>query len=262
MHKQHTAEIVDLPIVFDNPSFNQKLQEEFLQCIKDNSAESWKQIVCETKDNHTLLVSRSTVHEKRYKIVASFNNTVDACFDFTTDIETRPSWDEMCVSAKIIEQIDSSTRIQYTKARAIFPLAARDSCNIFKKFELDDGIKMTIAHGVTHIKCPEIHGVVRSEAVLIGSYFEPCPDQPNHCIITQIIEVDPKGWIPHSVIKTVASLAVPQAARKLRKILAAIPSKLDFGKEGSSRIPGSNPSSAVISSSDSGMIRRSDSLSL
>lgn len=150
----------------------------------------------------------------------------------------------MCLEARIIEQVDANTRIQYTRAKAIFPLAARDSCNIFKKFSLPDSSKITIAHAVLHPACPEVPGLVRSEAKMIASKFSPHPTNINACIITQIIEIDPKGWVPQSVIKGLAHFAVPAAAKKLQRILASLPpSARNSTTEGP----------VVISSKDSGV---------
>ncbi|KAJ3213253.1 hypothetical protein HK099_007500 [Clydaea vesicula] len=200
---------------------NENLITEIIDLIDNNDLNYWKKV--EEKADIGLQVFRSYEHEQRYKMKAEFKNDVEVCFNFCTDILARPKWDEMCAEAKIFEKINENTRIQYTRSKAIFPVAARDNVNIFHTRVLADGRLLSLAHSVKYDKQPVVPGVVRADAVMIGAIYQKHPTKPGYTIITQINEMDPKGWIPKTVIKTITAIAVPSALRKLQSKIEAIP---------------------------------------
>ena len=53
---------------------------------------------------------------------------------------------------------------------------------------------------VIFLFCPS-----RAETILSGSIIRPYTDDPNSTRVTLLIQVDMKGWIPHTIVNTFGS---------------------------------------------------------
>ncbi|KAJ3086764.1 START domain-containing protein 10 [Quaeritorhiza haematococci] len=195
----------------------------------------WK-LVTEEKDPPLKLFRyhRGGGQVNRFKIVAELPNSAEMAYKFCTNVLARPQWDEMCVEAKLIAELDSTTKIYYTRSKGVFPVASRDLCNLFHTREIggtgsgvgENGTAkkgkryLAVARSVDHPDVASPSGVVRAWAHMIGTIISPHPTDPEKCILTQVNEIDPRGSVPSSVVKYVAGYAVPGGIKKLRKFVS------------------------------------------
>ncbi|KAJ1811679.1 hypothetical protein LPJ56_005749, partial [Coemansia sp. RSA 2599] len=163
-------------------------------------------------------------------------------FDLLADILRRPEWDELTESTQIIEKLGQSDAIHYVKAKAIWPTAARDSVLIshITALDLPDASGKTaraylnVSQSTVDERVPEKDalGIVRMEAGIAGQLITHASndDRVRHglegeqwCRVVQIADGDLKGWIPKSVIKFIATQALPRSLTKVCKQLSQLP---------------------------------------
>ncbi|KAJ2873364.1 hypothetical protein FB639_004220, partial [Coemansia asiatica] len=158
----------------------------------------------------------------------------------------RPEWDELTESTKIIEKLGHGDSIHYVKAKAIWPTAARDSVLISHITALDISDAsgkatqafLNVSQSIVDERMPErdSEGIVRMEAGIAGQLITRATDvdrmqnglQGEHwCKVVQIADGDLKGWIPKSVIKFIATQALPRSLTKVCKQLSELPPSPD-----------------------------------
>jgi len=62
---------------------------------------------------------------------------------------------------------------------------------------------------------PEISGYVRGHLIISGWTIKPAAENPNHSIVSYVIQTDPKGWLPGFVIAN-AQKSCPDSIKILR----------------------------------------------
>ncbi|KAJ3117019.1 START domain-containing protein 10 [Nowakowskiella sp. JEL0407] len=135
----------------------------------------------------------------------------------------RHEWDDLCVSASIIESIDASTKIQYMKTKGVFPVAPRDTVVLAYIQKLSQQKYLNVTRSITHPSCPEYSGVVRMDAKIAGQVVYRAPSgDPRCCRVVQIVDGDLKGNIPARIISFVATQAVPKGFKSLDRALAVV----------------------------------------
>jgi hypothetical protein len=106
-----------------------------------------------------------------YKFEVSIPRPIEETYEFFCDIEKRPQWDEMTVEARILNDIDASNRLHYTRAKGFFAFPSRDLVTLYHRRCLSDGRLMSLATSVSDVFYPLMTGVVRAHAYFIGNIF-------------------------------------------------------------------------------------------
>ncbi|KAJ1652357.1 hypothetical protein IWQ61_007292 [Dispira simplex] len=175
-----------------------------------------------------------------FKIVADLNNSAYSTFDLVTDITRRPTWDSLCAEARVVELLDDDmydpprTMIQYMRMKPVWPTSARDACVLSHCRALPDGRLLNVTKSVNHSQCSErdTDGLVRMVAGIAGQIVFPVTSSQGEqvgsntrptCRMVQIVDGDPRGWIPKSVTKFVATKAVPDSIQQLNNALLELP---------------------------------------
>ncbi|KAJ1839817.1 hypothetical protein LPJ73_006630, partial [Coemansia sp. RSA 2703] len=164
-------------------------------------------------------------------------------FDLLADVLRRPEWDELTEATEIIEKLGQGDAIHYVKAKAIWPTAARDSLLLSHITSVDiDGSAaddqtkrayMNVSQSIVDDRVPErdAEGIVRMEAGLAGQLVTQATLEDKMrlglqgdqwCRVVQIADGDLKGWIPKSVIKFIATQALPRSLTKVCQQLAVL----------------------------------------
>ncbi|KAJ2741259.1 hypothetical protein GGI20_005314 [Coemansia sp. BCRC 34301] len=160
-------------------------------------------------------------------------------FDLLANILRRTEWDELTESTEILQHLAQGDAIHYVKMKAIWPTAARDSVlisRIKKTKHEDEDAFLNVSQSIEDSRVPEKHaeGIVRMEAALAGQIVTNASredrarlglDGEHWCKVTQIADGDMKGWIPKSVLKFVATQALPRSLAKVCRQLAATQSR-------------------------------------
>ncbi|KAJ1994966.1 hypothetical protein EDC05_001342 [Coemansia umbellata] len=164
-------------------------------------------------------------------------------FDLLADVTRRPEWDELTDSAKIVEKLGNGDAIHYIKMKPIWPTAARDSVLLARITDIALGSSsagrkskgfLNVSQSVEDSRIPEntAEGLVRMEAGIAGQLITEVPEEEKQklnlegekwCKVVQIADGDLKGWIPSSVLKFIATQALPRSLTKVCKQLADMP---------------------------------------
>ncbi|KAJ1723537.1 hypothetical protein LPJ53_002106 [Coemansia erecta] len=183
-----------------------------------------------------------------FRITFYAPTTPATAFDLLADVLRRPEWDELTETTKIIEKLGQGDAIHYVKAKAIWPTASRDSLLLSHITSVDingtaahDRSKrayMNVSQSIVDDRVPErdAEGIVRMEAGIAGQLITQATsadkarlglEGEQWCRVVQIADGDLKGWIPKSVIKFIATQALPRSLTKVCQQLALLPPSLD-----------------------------------
>ncbi|KAI8324445.1 Bet v1-like protein [Martensiomyces pterosporus] len=168
-------------------------------------------------------------------------------FDLLANILRRPEWDELTETTRIVDQLSQADSIHYLKMKPVWPTAARDSVLIShiasvklggseKAEEAGDGAEygyLNASQSIEDDRVPERkeEGIVRMEAGIAGQLVTLATKEDkerlglvgeNWCKVVQLADGDLKGWIPKSVIKFIATQALPRSLTKVSKQLAGM----------------------------------------
>ena len=146
----------------------------------------------------------------------TINATIDTVLKTTEDYETRKTWDELFNSGEVLQQIDENHQIITFRFKSpSMVVTNRDFVMSRGIKKNDDGTVLSNHVSVVFPNHPEQKGYVRGEVDVSGYYFEP---QGDKCVVTYVVQIDPKGWIPSVVVNSVASKQ-PLILAKLRDFL-------------------------------------------
>ncbi|KAJ2482847.1 hypothetical protein EV174_003112, partial [Coemansia sp. RSA 2320] len=164
-------------------------------------------------------------------------------FDLLANVLRRPEWDELTESTNIVESLGYGDSIHYLKMKAVWPTAARDSVLVSRITTVrvegqEDEAFLNVSQSIEDTRMPEkeAEGIVRMHAALAGQLVTrvPLADRErlglagdNWCKVVQIADGDLKGWIPKSVIKFIATQALPRSLTKVCSVLATTPPRHD-----------------------------------
>ncbi|KAJ2748838.1 hypothetical protein H4S06_004821, partial [Coemansia sp. BCRC 34490] len=182
-----------------------------------------------------------------FRIVFYAPTTPITAFDLLADVLRRHEWDELIDSARLVEKLGHGDAIHYIKMKAIWPTAARDSVLLARITEVAiNGTAgggggrprgrgfLNVSQSIEDSRIPEntAAGLVRMEAGIAGQLVTEASREDRErlglvgdrwCRVVQIADGDLKGWIPTSVLKFVATQALPRSLNKVCAQLAAMP---------------------------------------
>jgi len=116
-----------------------------------------------------------------------------------TRLEKRNEWDPEIIMYEVLAKITENIEVIHQGFRAPFPVTCRDFVAIrCRKLETDR--KLIFGTSIRHDSGPERTDFVRGAAPISGFLFERLPDKPKFTRVIHIVQIDPRGWIPASVV--------------------------------------------------------------
>ncbi|KAJ2725919.1 hypothetical protein GGI07_000964 [Coemansia sp. Benny D115] len=230
-----------------------ELEKTFLQLAskdEESSADSPWTALASVSNPYPITVQGHRAKPFCFRITFFAPTTPATAFDLLANILRRPEWDELTDSTEIIERLGQGDAIHYVKAKAIWPTAARDSVLLshITSVDLDDALGdakgggqrgyLNVSQSTVDSRVPErdAEGLVRMEAGIAGQLITPAAEADRQrlglqgdswCRVVQIADGDLKGWIPKSVIKFIATQALPRSLTKVCKQLSSMPPSSD-----------------------------------
>ncbi|KAJ2783987.1 hypothetical protein H4R18_001379 [Coemansia javaensis] len=181
-------------------------------------------------------------------------------FDLLSDVLRRPEWDELTEATRVVERLSATDALHYVKMRAVWPTAARDSLLLshLARARTADGrpALLNVSQSAVDPRVPEntAAGIVRMEAGIAGQLVAAAPPDDLRrlglpaagpwCKVVQIADGDLKGWIPKSVVKFIATQALPRSLAKVCRQMADLPPAADSKLLADSNAP--SPGSAHV----------------
>ncbi|CAG8594782.1 7569_t:CDS:2 [Acaulospora morrowiae] len=181
----------------DNSRFLNSMLTEILNLVDQKNFE-WR-LLHEDKNTDMKIYQHSSINYC-YKVVSTMDNTPETTYDLLADVTRRSEWDHLAKEGKVLEVTGESTRVHYFRTKAMFPTLARDAVTLAYGTQLDDGRMVHVNKSIEHKLSPNEPGVIRIHVNCAGFVVEPIKSQQNKCYLTQIIDADPKGWVPKYVI--------------------------------------------------------------
>ncbi|KAJ2335644.1 hypothetical protein GGI00_001253 [Coemansia sp. RSA 2681] len=210
----------------------------------DDSSSPWTSLVTIAKP-YPITVQGHAERPFCFRVIFYAPASPATAFDLLANILRRTEWDELTDTTRVVQGLGKGDAIHYVKMKGIWPTAARDSVLISRitairtkgnggEGEEEDGF-LNVSQSIEDSRIPEkqAEGIVRMEATLAGQLVTNVSrddrarfglEGENWCKVVQIADGDMKGWIPKSVIKFVATQALPRSLTKVCRLLAAIPS--------------------------------------
>ncbi|KAJ1667643.1 hypothetical protein IW140_001301 [Coemansia sp. RSA 1813] len=222
------------------------MEKMFMQMATQHGNEPedspWTPLVSLT-DPYPITIQGHATKPFCFRVTFYAPTTPETAFDLLADVTRRSEWDELTDSAKVVEKLGHGDAIHYVKMKAIWPTSARDSVLLARITKVDinnsiDGGKkrgyLNVSQSVEDSRIPEdtAHGIVRMEAGIAGQLITDALqedkarlglDGDKWCKVVQIADGDLKGWIPSSVLKFIATQALPRSLTKVCGQLAAMP---------------------------------------
>lgn len=117
-----------------------------------------------------------------------------------TDVEALKQWDADVEQIKTIEKINENLQLVYSSYNAPYPVWKREFVAIRATQELSDGTCVSYGASVNHKDFPTPKEHVRGCIVVSGWHLKPVEGNPNATRCTRVVQLDPKGWIPSTVV--------------------------------------------------------------
>jgi len=142
-----------------------------------------------TPDGQTILKGVGTIKAPLEKIVAVLE-----------DIGGRAKWDFFYESGKLVERVSENLAIWQMIFKGYYTVWPRDFSVLVLKHSLPDGSYLCIADSIEHKGIPETSAYVRGNLSASGFHIKPIEgaNEPT-CLVTYILQVDLKGWLPTQV---------------------------------------------------------------
>ncbi|KAI8898420.1 hypothetical protein BC833DRAFT_589855 [Globomyces pollinis-pini] len=132
----------------------------------------------------------------------SGNWTIQEVLSVINNAHCRKTWDARFDGADTIEFLSFADVLVHSVQKGTFPVSARDIVSFNSLTELSDSSLTFVISSVTDPKAPEegANGRVRADIMIAGWKLE---QKENGVYTTYLVHVDPKGYIPTSLIKTI-----------------------------------------------------------
>ncbi|KAI9144964.1 hypothetical protein BKA69DRAFT_1052333 [Paraphysoderma sedebokerense] len=176
----------------------------------------------------TFQIYRHHQEQYRYKVVILMDAPAATVFDALADPLGRPKWDKIMKEAQILEEVSKTVRIFYFQTNPVWPTSARDVVLIGHSREIENGRLVSAVKSCEHKDMPvrDSEGVVRMTCEVAGHLVEKVVvDGVEKTRTVMIIDGNPGGWLPSSVVSFVSTKALPRSINLLLKLTNSLPAK-------------------------------------
>jgi hypothetical protein len=119
------------------------------------------------------------------------------------DGETTSQKDSNIEESRTVEVIQNKFFVYYSKTKPQFMVSARDTVVILTYTQEEaDGTIILYANSCVHPACPEVKGVIRAVIHMYGWILKPCKEDPTKTEMTYLLQCDPKGKIPKTIVNS------------------------------------------------------------
>ncbi|KAI9021271.1 hypothetical protein DFJ74DRAFT_120200 [Hyaloraphidium curvatum] len=208
---------------------------EFLRLATDTDESQWDSVANVNESGVEIKVWKYKKGEWCFKVMYDLPTPIGVTLDTSADISSRVNWDEMVDAVDILEVLDRMTRIEYLRAKPVWPTAARDVVLLshLAPYPSDfsgEGEPQGFLHvtkSVQHSRAPNPKGVVRMTTSVAGRIFTRLPNGGTRSL--QIADLNPGGSVPGWVVNFVAGKAVPKSVGTMFSVMKKAGWKEDDG---------------------------------
>ncbi|KAK2912626.1 START domain-containing protein 10 [Channa argus] len=178
--------------------------------------ESWT--VTYNKGNITVfsqgLEEGKSVHKIKCRMVCK-DVSADIMYDVLHDIDYRRKWDTNVIETFDIGKLTVNADVGYYSWKCPKPLRNRDVITLRSWLQIGKDY-MIMNYSVKHPKYPPKKDMVRAVSIQTGYLIQ--SQGPNHCSLTYMAQVDPRGSLPKWVVNKSSHFLAPRAMKKIGKV--------------------------------------------
>ncbi|KAJ3018486.1 hypothetical protein HKX48_002862 [Thoreauomyces humboldtii] len=177
----------------------------------------------------TYSVSSHKVIEEAWKFEAEMRSTVESAFRYLIDPDTRQVWDPLTESQTVLRRFtaldqETTTRIQYSRTKGVFPSIPRDMVVLFHGRRLGTDRAIVVQRGVewNGEGVVQDNSGIKVDVNMCGSVIEKLPDQADgtpRIRITHVHDVNYHMQLTTPVSQFMVTMIAPQAIRRLAAAL-------------------------------------------
>jgi len=138
------------------------------------------------------------------------------------NVSEHTQWDNTMEEGKLLES-KNDYHVIYNVLKRIGFLTKRDVLTVFSSFHEKDGTIYAVGTSIDNLKQQENPMYVRANVRMAGWILKPLEEDPNSTHVTYILNCDPKGMIPKSLINWFSE----QQGMNVRKLGDFVEKKLD-----------------------------------
>ena len=157
-----------------------------------------------------------------FRTSAEFQNiSAQDAFALFVDVASRGLWDAMCHDIKVLKQLDQLTFVYHLQLKATWPTTARDSLSFAAFRKLSDGRFVSVAWSIEDDSLcpPDPSGkYIRINARISANLFTPITSTSFR--FDQLVDGDPKGYIPSFIIKKVSAKSFPDTIEAIKQVIS------------------------------------------
>uniref|UniRef100_A0A8C5CT84 START domain-containing protein 10 n=1 Tax=Gadus morhua TaxID=8049 RepID=A0A8C5CT84_GADMO len=154
-----------------------------------------------------------SLHKIKCRMVCN-DVSAETMYDVLHDTEYRRKWDSSVIETFDIGRLTVNTDVGYYSWKCPKPLRNRDVVTLRSWLPIGkDYIIMN--YSVKHSKYPPKKDMVRAISVQTGYMIQ--HQGPNHCVLTYLAQVDPRGSLPKWVVNKSSLFLAPKAMKKINK---------------------------------------------
>jgi len=148
------------------------------------------------------------------------------------NVSEHTQWDNTMEEGKLVES-KNDYHVIYNVLKRIGFLTKRDVLTVFSSFHEKDGTIYAVGTSIDNLKQQENPMFVRANVRMAGWVLKPLEEDPNSTHVTYILNCDPKGMIPKSLINWFSE----QQGMNVRKLGDFVQKKIDVNPPMSSEKP-------------------------
>ncbi|XP_069575405.1 START domain-containing protein 10 [Brachyistius frenatus] len=154
-----------------------------------------------------------SVHKIKCRMVCK-DVSADTVYDVLHDIEYRKKWDSNVIETFDIGKLTVNADVGYYSWKCPKPLRNRDVITLRSWLPIGkDYIIMN--YSVKHSRYPPKKDMVRAVSIQTGYMIQ--SQGSNHCTLTYMAQVDPRGSLPKWVVNKSSHFLAPRAMKKINK---------------------------------------------
>jgi len=187
---------------------------EFVRDVTAGAEDGWEPL--HTKEGVRIFRKKHTKFSTLdlLKGVITINVPPQKVYDTVIDPGHLVHVDKYFLDCSVLERFDERIAVSHYKYKFPFPLATRDFVVLEVNNKTDEITWVSLARSIcsSHVSCDK--GSIRGEINVSGYFIQSSPDDPNCCLVSFLIQCDPKGNIPKFII----NFDAPEASLALARI--------------------------------------------
>jgi len=178
------------------------------------ASDEWDKVV--KQEGLRIYVRRGDASKiKMVRLYGEFDCTPEHLFNCMFDAKTRGQWDKTIAEHYVLNHINETTNVLYTRAR-LPVISSRDIVEVrMTHAQPEREFYEVISRSVEDEACPHVRGVVRGNCIFTGNRIY--RKDSNTSVMEMILHYDPCGKIPKGVVNCSMKMSLKKFYTDLKK---------------------------------------------